>query len=346
MSPLPAIDKSQLLLSGEFAKLCNTTKETLRHYARVGVLEPVVVDAGNGYKYYSPLQVFDYLLIAALQRSGSSLADIASYLAHPQELALLGVMEERVSAIKAERKRLLIQQRMLEGMLAQSRRIKEWADCDRPWMTEELSACWFVEFDLSQTSATGFESFATKPEAPTTDHENPTVNTEVPVLDREAPAANPETPTANPEARAVNHEIPDEVDVEGIARFVNDILPYGCGGHAQRRRWFYRIGSRAVTSGHPEGDFRICIEVATAQERKHAVERPAGTYFKMLRSFTVSDMLAEESRLFDEYARFVEHAKAAGFKPVGDIYEQELSPYAGRLDEKVYSELSVRVEER
>lgn len=317
MGPLSVIDKSQLLLSGEFAKLCKTTKETLRHYARVGVLKPVAIDEGNGYKYYSPLQVFDYLLITALQRSGSSLADIADYLAHPQSLTLLGVMEERVRAIKAERKQLLVRQRMLEGMLAQSRRIREWADCGRSWVTEEQPACWFVEFDLSQASAAdpGF-------------------------------AAGSKSSAANSEVPAAKLEAPDEVDVENIARFVNDVLPYGCGGHAQRRQWFYRIGSRAVASGHPEREFRICIEVAAARERERAVERPAGTYFKMLRSFIVSDMLAEEDRMFDEYGRFLGQAKAAGFKPVGDIFEQELSPYAGRLDEEVYSELAVRVKER
>ena len=305
MNPLPIIDKSQLLLSGEFAKLCKTTKETLRHYARVGVLAPVVVDESNGYKYYSPLQAFDYLLIAALQRSGSSLADIADYLAHPQSLTLLGIMEERVRAIKAERKRLLAQQRVLEDMLAQSRRIRKWADCGCYWMTEEQPACRFVEFDLSQASAACSGAFA--------------ANSGTPMAEREAP---------------------DGVDARIIDRFVNDVLLYGRGG----RQWFYRIGAQAAECGHPEGDFHVCIEVAPAQERKRAVERPAGTYFKMLRSFTISDMLAEENCVFDEYAHLIEQARAEGFKPVGDIYEQELSPYAGRLDEKVYSELSIRVE--
>ena len=39
-----------LLKSGEFANLCRTTKETLRHYAKVGLLVPVF-QAENGYNY-------------------------------------------------------------------------------------------------------------------------------------------------------------------------------------------------------------------------------------------------------------------------------------------------------
>ena len=38
-----------LLKSGQFAKLCRTTKETLRHYERVGVLRPALQEE-NGYK--------------------------------------------------------------------------------------------------------------------------------------------------------------------------------------------------------------------------------------------------------------------------------------------------------
>ena len=39
-----------LLKAGEFAHLCGTTKETLRHYKDIGLLMPVA-KAENGYIY-------------------------------------------------------------------------------------------------------------------------------------------------------------------------------------------------------------------------------------------------------------------------------------------------------
>lgn len=48
-----------LLKAGEFAHLCSTTKETLRHYKDIGLLQPVA-KAENGYQLYSPLQISDY----------------------------------------------------------------------------------------------------------------------------------------------------------------------------------------------------------------------------------------------------------------------------------------------
>lgn len=64
-----------LLKSGEFAKLCRTTKETLRHYERVGILRPVLQE-DNGYKKYSFVQIADFSLITALRSTGLSLSEI------------------------------------------------------------------------------------------------------------------------------------------------------------------------------------------------------------------------------------------------------------------------------
>ena len=98
---------SHLVRSGEFARLCQTTKETLRHYDRIGLLKPVTT-AQNGYNLYSPLQIADFFLIVALQNSGCSLHEIGEYLTDPQNASLTSVMEERVAALKSERRRLLV----------------------------------------------------------------------------------------------------------------------------------------------------------------------------------------------------------------------------------------------
>lgn len=67
-----------LLKSGEFAHLCGTTKEALRHYNEIGLLSPVQV-AENGYHLYSPAQTIDYLIISTLKSAGFTLSEIRQY---------------------------------------------------------------------------------------------------------------------------------------------------------------------------------------------------------------------------------------------------------------------------
>ena len=44
--------QKKFLTSGEFARLCRTTKETLFHYDREGLLKPKLI-TGNGYRRYA-----------------------------------------------------------------------------------------------------------------------------------------------------------------------------------------------------------------------------------------------------------------------------------------------------
>lgn len=60
---------------GEFANLCRTTKDTILHYARKGILEPKKISR-NGYRYYSPDQFWAFSLLALLKETGSSLSEI------------------------------------------------------------------------------------------------------------------------------------------------------------------------------------------------------------------------------------------------------------------------------
>ena len=109
-----------LLKAGEFAHLCGTTKETLRHYKDIGLLMPVA-KAENGYQLYSPLQIGDYLLISSLQQAGCNLQEIKGYLSEPDSEALENVMEDRISAIVEQRRTLLMQKSLLENTLARMR---------------------------------------------------------------------------------------------------------------------------------------------------------------------------------------------------------------------------------
>lgn len=65
--------------TGEFAKLCGTTKETLFHYDKMGLLKPQIIGE-NRYRYYSAKQFYQYDLIDILKLAGCSLAEIRDYM--------------------------------------------------------------------------------------------------------------------------------------------------------------------------------------------------------------------------------------------------------------------------
>ncbi len=86
----------QYMTSGDFAKLCSTTKHTLIHYDQMGVLTPALVGE-NGYRYYSPIQLDVFYVIETLRELDMSLADIRAYLDRrsPREFAHLLERQEK-----------------------------------------------------------------------------------------------------------------------------------------------------------------------------------------------------------------------------------------------------------
>ena len=67
------------LLSGELAKICGVSPDTIRHYERVGVL-PAAVRGENGYRRFPPEAAGRVLLIRRALAIGFSLAEVAKIL--------------------------------------------------------------------------------------------------------------------------------------------------------------------------------------------------------------------------------------------------------------------------
>lgn len=137
-----------LLKAGEFAHLCGTTKETLRHYKDIGLLMPVA-KAENGYQLYSPLQIGDYLLISSLQQAGCNLQEIKGYLSEPDSEALENVMEDRISAIVEQRRTLLMQKSLLENTLARMRARNDWRHDPAEFKLETCETEYFLDSNIS-----------------------------------------------------------------------------------------------------------------------------------------------------------------------------------------------------
>ena len=88
----------------EFAHLCNTTRDTLIHYDKIGLMHPSFV-ASNGYRYYSFRQYESYQMIYAMKLIGIPLSKIKEYQnkGTPSELLLIldGIEEDLDEQIKS-----------------------------------------------------------------------------------------------------------------------------------------------------------------------------------------------------------------------------------------------------
>lgn len=91
--------------TGEFAKLCKTTKDTLFHYDDIGLLKPVKV-AENGYRYYSVNQAYLFDMISLLKEVGMSLAEIKNYMNKRDANIFLNMLKEKDKKMREEIERL------------------------------------------------------------------------------------------------------------------------------------------------------------------------------------------------------------------------------------------------
>ena len=107
--------------TGEFARLCGTTKETLFYYDRIGILKPDKV-APNGYRCYSCTQFLDYDLIRVLGQAGSSLKEIKWYLEHYDSHHFLSLLREKQEKIAIQRRRLEQMEQMLAHTVTMTER--------------------------------------------------------------------------------------------------------------------------------------------------------------------------------------------------------------------------------
>lgn len=100
---------------GQFARVCHTTKETLLHYDRKGLLKPCHIGS-NGYRRYSMKQFFDFDLIALLKETGSTLEEIKKYRDTCGQDGFLQLFKERISILLKEQERITHRLSMLSKL--------------------------------------------------------------------------------------------------------------------------------------------------------------------------------------------------------------------------------------
>lgn len=105
------------LTTAEFARLCGTTKDTLLLYDRKDILKPDHVGE-NGYRYYSPYQVFDYNVIHMLKQTGSSLREIQTCRAGQNLAFFQQLFEQKVADCDEQLRQLIASRQQAERLLA------------------------------------------------------------------------------------------------------------------------------------------------------------------------------------------------------------------------------------
>lgn len=151
--------------TGEFAKLCGVSKQTLLYYDRVGIFRPERI-LENGYRVYTYPQFETFHVIATLRAMGTPIHEIKSYLDRrsPEEFIRLFAQQKREleetiqnlerihrtmeSKIAATRDALQVDETKIslewqpEKRLALSQPMQSWAEQEYlPILTEYLSAC-------------------------------------------------------------------------------------------------------------------------------------------------------------------------------------------------------------
>lgn len=120
------MSKKHMLTTGEFAKLCKTTKQTLFHYDKENLLKPKYVSE-NGYRHYGMEQFFDFDLITMLKETGSSLKEIRTYFRNMNGADFLSLLEAKCIVVKKERERLAQREMRLRNMVVCTREALDFA---------------------------------------------------------------------------------------------------------------------------------------------------------------------------------------------------------------------------
>ena len=89
----------------QFAELCGTTRQTLQYYDKIGLLHPLYIGE-QGYRYYDPVQRYDFQLISTLKQSGCSLDEINEIMKRNGDEQVLQILADKRQQLTKEAKKV------------------------------------------------------------------------------------------------------------------------------------------------------------------------------------------------------------------------------------------------
>src|SRR5690625_2279956 len=91
--------KSEIYFTtGDFAKLCEVTKQTLFHYDNIGLLKPHHKD-NKGYRYYSYIQFDTMYVIESLKEMEMPLSEIKTFINITTPDTMIALFKEKSNQI-------------------------------------------------------------------------------------------------------------------------------------------------------------------------------------------------------------------------------------------------------
>ena len=362
----------ELMKAGEFARFCRTTKETLRHYDRIGLLRPAV-RAENGYRLYSYFQFLDYMLVSALQSSGASLGEVREYLAQPDDPRLHGMLEERVGLMDQQIRELQVRREVLRRTLDRSATLREWLDdagaggSDAPDGRVALGedSAPGERGDAHVAGGDAYDEAAVSSERSAFDMRGGTAVGRTAVPDG---ADSPEIASFGPDAGRVHRtpeghrwrvsacveeyflETPSPYSEDAEDAFlsaVNEHMDY-CQAFGAGVEFLgsYRVEASCVATGDYAKGLHLDMRLVRRVESDRLHVKPAGIYLRWLNRIDLADARRNPDApnpLFAAYDALRAFAREQGWRLSGDLYDAELSLYSGNPDAPVYTEASMRV---
>ena len=86
---------------GQFAKLCETTRDTLRYYYEQEILVPMI-DEENGYHYYSASQISSFFFISTMRQAGCSIKEIKDIIHNSTKDSLTKMVNHKILDMQRE----------------------------------------------------------------------------------------------------------------------------------------------------------------------------------------------------------------------------------------------------
>lgn len=151
------------ITTGAFAKLCDTTKATLRWYRQIGLFEPVVIGS-NGYTYYSIEQVVEFTMIKALQNIGCSLDQIKAFKSHQDLARTDSFLEEQIVQLDQRISELQKQRDFLTGLQTTQRLIlADWGNTptEGDWQMKRREEEWYLVMNAPIADSTVYQQHLT-----------------------------------------------------------------------------------------------------------------------------------------------------------------------------------------
>ena len=110
---------------GEFSRLCRVTVRALRHYEKIRLLVPEIIDYRTGYRYYAVGQMQKALTIVKLKGLGFSLEEIRAMYDSETQRPTIDMLEEKICRCQ-EQLQLLIECRdRLTAMITFQKKLNE-----------------------------------------------------------------------------------------------------------------------------------------------------------------------------------------------------------------------------